>query len=100
MKVLTLCILGGVQVVNECCVIGKVLNEPELDFLYQSKRSSVAYFWIVLSNNSKIRVIGYDDNADYIYQTVKKDEVLSIEGILRVSKNTLELEATEIEKVK
>ena len=29
MKVLTLCILGGVQVVNECCVIGKVLNEPE-----------------------------------------------------------------------
>lgn len=85
---------------NKCFIIGKVLNEPEFDFLYMDSKISISYFWIQLNNsNNIVKIFGYDENADYIYRCVKKGETLIIDGQIRCENKNIEIEANRIEKM-
>ena len=85
---------------NKCFIKALTLEEPKFDFLYMSNSTSIAYFYIQLSNGSIIKTFGYDEIADYIYRTIKKEDTIIINGEMRNENNILEIEIKEIKKCK
>ena len=63
---------------NRCFIVGKVINNPEFDFLYMEKRISISYFCLKLNDDNIIKIFGYDENADYIYRNIKSGETVII----------------------
>ena len=85
---------------NRCFIMGKIVTKPQFDFLYMSSRVSVSHFLLELSNKTKIKTLGFDDVADYIYQELKEGDLITIEGELRSTDThkTLEIEILTITK--
>ncbi len=83
---------------NICFLKGKVINEPEFDFLYRKKRISISYFWLQINEINKIKIFGYDEKADFIYKNIKKGDILTIDGKLRTTEENIEIEVNRIEK--
>lgn len=79
--------------INICFFDGKVVSEPEFKFFYNSKiYISKVYMWLQTeygfnsSKNSKsilIRIVAYDDMADYIYQNIRLNDFVMIRGFLQ-----------------
>jgi len=46
--------------INLCFVIGKIVSDIKFEFIINSKNISVAIFEIELSNNSTVKVKGYN----------------------------------------
>ena len=84
---------------NSCAIMCKVLNLPNFDFLFMSKKTSIAFFWAELSNKSIVKVYGFDDVADDIFKNINENDVLLIDGVLRCVNNTLEIEIVELLKL-
>ena len=85
---------------NLCIELGKIINEPQFDFLYKSKRISIAYFNMELINKSNIKVFAYDEKADYIYRRLRVGDSICIEGEIRILNYNLEIEARKIYKIR
>ncbi len=67
---------------NECFVIGKIITDIEFKFIYNSKKTSIVTFNVELRNKSIVKVKAYDDNADYCYRNLNKNEMIFIYGKL------------------
>ena len=67
---------------NEVFLIGKVITEIKFDFLLNNKKKSIARFYIETFDKKKIKIIGYDDVADYCYRTLYKEKCVFIYGTL------------------
>ena len=85
---------------NECCIIGKVIDNPELDFIYRGVNFSIAYFFVELSNSNIVKVFGYDEMADYIYKNVKENSIVCITGELRDKGKSIQIEIKEMDIMK
>ena len=72
----------GVIKINLCFVIGKIVSDIEFEFIINSKHISIGIFEIELSNNSIIKVKGYNEIADYCYQKLIKGDIVGIYGEL------------------
>ena len=70
---------------NLCFVIGKIVSDIKFEFIINSKNISVAIFEIELSNNSTVKVKGYNEIADYCYKDLKNIDTIMIQG--RVEEN-------------
>ena len=61
---------------------GKICSDIEFKFIINSKNISIAYFNLQLSNGSIIKIIGYNENADYCYSNLRKNNYIFVEGYL------------------
>lgn len=68
---------------NICICMGKIISNINFQFIYEGNNISIVTFNIKLSNNSIIEARAYDENADYIYSKLKKEDNIIIVGILR-----------------
>ena len=84
---------------NRCFIMGKVISEPEFNFLYKSKKISISYLYIEFANKNVIKVFGYDEMADYIYSKIKKENFIYVEGEIRVNDRNMEIEVIDIRKI-
>ena len=56
---------------NICFLLGKVVDDVEFKFIYNSKNVSISIFKLMLSNKSIVECEAYDEIADYIYRNIK-----------------------------
>lgn len=76
---------------NEVFLIGKVISEIEFKFIINSKhKKSVVKFMLKTEDRQKIKIIAYNEKADYIYQHIKQNDFITIEGKIR--DNFIEIE--------
>ena len=68
---------------NICFLLGKVVDDIEFKFIYNSKNVSISMFKLMLSNKSIVECEAYDEIADYIYRNIKRDDLIFIEGTIR-----------------
>ena len=83
---------------NKFYALGKILEEPKFDFLYNSAMTSITRFNFKLNNKSVIEAFGYDDIADYIIRELNKNDIIMIEGKLR-NYNKIKVEIEKIYKL-
>ena len=89
---------------NLCFLIGKVINEIDLKFVYNLKKNgldkkhiSIVEIELKLTDEQIIYLKAYNEIADYIYQHIKKNDFIAIEGKIR--DNFIEIEnLNKIEK--
>ena len=67
---------------NEVFLMGKIITEIKFDFLLNSKKKSIARFYIETLGKQKIKIIGYDDIADFCYSKLNKGNSIFMYGIL------------------
>lgn len=68
---------------NICFLLGKVVDDVEFKFIYNSKNVSISMFKLMLSNKSIVECEAYDEIADYIYRNIKRDDLIFIEESIR-----------------
>ena len=78
---------------NLCFVIVKIISDIEFKFIINRNNISVAIFELELSNESVIKVKGYNEIADICYQNLIKGEIVTIYGSLN---NGMEIVINEI----
>ena len=82
---------------NLCFLMGKVINEIDLKFVYNVKKkgldknhTSIVEIELKLKDEQIIYLKAYNEIADYIYQHIKKNDFITIEG--KVRDNFIEIE--------
>ena len=79
---------------NLVLLSGKIISKIEFRFIIDSKRMSMAEFFIGVDKNI-IKIKAYDEIADYIYSRFNINDRISIYGSFK--KN--EVNVIEIEKI-
>ena len=86
---------------NLCVIDGKVINEIDLKFIYNSKNKSlykkhvsIVKIELELNNKQIIKVHAYDEIADWAYRNLKQNDIVLLQGKLR--NNYMEVEFIEI----
>lgn len=67
---------------NFVIVLGKIIEDIQFKFIINSKNKSIAIFKMKLLNNSEITVKAYNEQADYCYSKLNKNDSIYIEGQL------------------
>ena len=76
---------------NEVFLIGKVISDIEFKFIINSNNISIVIFKIITIEDEQIIYLNaYNEIADYIYQNVKQNDFIVIEGKIR--DNFIEIE--------
>ena len=78
---------------NEVFLIGKIITEIKFDFLLNSKKKSIARFYIETLGKQKIKIVGYDGVADFCYNKLSKGIKVFLYGTL--TKNGVEVRAVK-----
>ncbi len=88
--------------INLCFIKGKVVNISDYKFIYKKNKKSIGdknicviKMELELNNNQIVWGKGYNEMADFIYQNVKKEDIILVKGALR--DNIIEIQ--EIEKI-
>ena len=68
---------------NICFFSGRIISDIEFKFIINSKHFSISYFNLQLNNGSIIKIIGYNEIADYCYQNLKINNYIFLEGFLK-----------------
>ncbi len=63
--------------------MGYIIDDVKFDFILNSKKNSIAIFHIILKNNSIVKVISYDKDADFCYRKLSKNDLIFVTGELR-----------------
>lgn len=83
---------------NKVFVIGEVVTLPTFDFIYMGLKISIAYFTIKLDSDIYLKVFGYDEIADLIYQKIQPKQIIMIEGSLCNNSENFSIEIDYIEQ--
>lgn len=65
---------------NFCILKGKVIEDIEFNFIYNSKKISIAKTKIRLDNESVITIKGYNEMADWIYRNLNYKNNIMVYG--------------------
>lgn len=79
---------------NEVFLIGKIITEIKFDFVLNSKKKSIAQFYLKTLDEEKIKIAGYDDVADFCYSRLYKGNNVFLYGFL--SKDKVEIKKVKI----
>lgn len=82
---------------NLCILLGKIVSDIEFKFIIKGKNKSIAYFDMLLLNNSVVCVKAYNEMADYIYRNCQIGQKVSVEGKVRSDK-TIECFCLKVNK--
>ena len=80
---------------NLVFILGKIISDIEFKFIINSKNKSIAIFKIQLLNNSEITLKAYNEQADYCYSKLNKNDIVYIEGYLNYK---MQIIVNDIEK--
>ena len=79
-----------------CFLSGKVINEIDLKFVYNSqkrsldkKHTSIAKIELELQDEQVIQLHAYNEMADYVFRNVKKSDYIFVQG--EVKNNYVEI---------
>ncbi len=82
--------------INLCFLSGKVINEIDLKFVYNSqkrsldkKHTSIAKIELELQDEQVIQLHAYNEMADYVFRNVKKSDYIFVQG--EVKNNYVEI---------
>ena len=67
---------------NICFLIGKIISNIEYEFILNSKNISIVNFYLQLENKNIIKIKTYDELADKCYNSLLKNDIVAIEGII------------------
>ncbi len=67
---------------NECFLLGTIVNNVKFRFAIGGRHNSIIEFKLQLENDSIIIVKAYDKLADYCYQNITKNDLVIIRGKL------------------
>lgn len=67
---------------NIIFVLGKIISDINFKFIINKKEKSISIFKIKLLNNSEIIVKAFNEQADYCYSKLNKNDTIYIEGYL------------------
>lgn len=80
---------------NECFLIGKIIGKIEFEFIINNKSYiSISMFDIMINKENILKVVGYNNIADFCYKTLKRGDIVSIYGNLN-SKGKVEIKEIE-----
>lgn len=82
--------------INLCFLSGKVINEIDLKFVYNSqkrsldkKHTSIVKIELELQDGQVIQLHAYNEMADYVFINVKKGDYIFVQG--EVKSNYVEI---------
>ena len=81
---------------NKCFVIGYIVSEIEFKFILNGKNNSITKFSLKLLNGSIIKIITYDEVADFCIQKLAPKMFISVFGFIDSDINIV---AHKIEKI-
>ena len=81
---------------NKCFVIGYIVSEVEFKFILNGKNNSITKFSLKLLNGSIIKIITYDEVADFCIQKLAPKMFISVFGFIDSDINVV---AHKIEKI-
>ena len=68
---------------NEVFLIGKILSDVEFSFIINDKKKkSIVNFEMMTLRKQTIRMVAYNDVADYVYRKCNKYNVIFVYGSL------------------
>ena len=67
---------------NQVFLIGKIITEVDFNFILNSKKKSIALFYLETLDGEKIRILGYDNIADYCYSKLNSKMNIFVYGLL------------------
>ena len=67
---------------NICFLIGKIISDIEFKFMFEKNKYAVSIFLLEIENNCNIQVKAYNKVADWCYQKLAKNDIVSIQGKL------------------
>ena len=74
---------------NICFFIGKIISDVKFDFIISKdksfkncKNTSIAKFDLILANKTIIKIICYDELADFCYSNLKLGDIVFVSGII------------------
>lgn len=70
---------------NNVFIQGKIISDIEFNFIINSSNISITTFEVELLNKSIVKVKAYNERADYCYKSLKKENIIFIEGYLNSS---------------
>lgn len=68
---------------NLCILQGRIISDIEFKFIIKGRNKSIAYFDMMLSNKSVIKVKAYNEKADFVYRKFKIGRIVIIKGKIR-----------------
>lgn len=72
--------------------MGRIITEIEFNFIIHSKNISITRFDITtLSDRQIIKIIAYNEMADWAYKILKKDNTICINGYIKGSDVVLKM---------
>lgn len=70
---------------NEVFLIGKIVNKVDFNFVINSKRNFSKVEFELAVQKQKIKIIGYNEIADYCYQNLELNEIIQLNGKLETN---------------
>lgn len=67
---------------NEVFLIGRVIKEIEYRFMLDKGKNSKAVVYLELLDKTEVKIIAYNENADYALQNIKKNDIVFVYGAL------------------
>ena len=68
---------------NICFFSGNIISDIEFQFIINDKNNiSICYFNLKLSNCTIIKVIAYNEMADFCYGKLQRNDLIFLEGHL------------------
>ena len=68
---------------NEVFLIGKVIKEVEYRFMLEKGKNAKAEIKLELLDKTQLKVIAYNEEADYTMQNIRKNDDVFIYGIIK-----------------
>ncbi len=84
---------------NTCILMGKIIEEVEFKFIYNSKSVSIANCKIQLMDKTQLEIYGLDEKADYMYQNINKNDIILISGSIVNERKTNKIKIDKIIKI-
>ena len=84
---------------NICFITGKIIEDVKFDFMLNSIHNSIVQFNIKDKRKNNVKIVGYDEIADYCYKSLKKNDIVIIEGKIGNLKNSMVIMITNCIKL-
>lgn len=68
---------------NEVFLMGKVIKEIEYRFMLEKGKNAKAEIKLELLDKTQLKVIAYNEEADYTLQNIRKNDDVFIYGIIK-----------------
>ena len=85
---------------NECFLIGTIINDIEFYFILGKVHDSVVKFQLKLKDKTIISIKAFDEIADYCYSKLNKNDIIFINGQVQTNGEILAINIEKIRKGK